>query len=47
MGRATNSVSPETESAIDRLTGILKNKVPANTKWKEVKANYLKEKYGL
>ena len=34
-------------SAVEKLSGILKNKVPENMDWKEVKANHLKKKYGV
>lgn len=34
-------------SAVEKLSGALKNKVPATTSWKEVKTAYLKEKHGV
>lgn len=34
-------------SATDRLSGILKDKMPADLDWKQVKADYLKKKYAL
>ncbi len=34
-------------SAVDKLSGALNRKVPANTEWKEIKENYLKKKYGV
>lgn len=35
------------ESAVKKISGLLKGKAPENMDWKEVKAAYLKEKYGL
>ncbi len=37
----------ENVSAVEKLSGVLKNKAPENMDWKEVKANYLKKKYDL
>jgi uncharacterized protein DUF6364 len=34
-------------SVVDKLSGSLKKAAPQNIQWKEVKANYLKKKYGL
>jgi hypothetical protein len=34
-------------SAVKKLSGVLKNKVPGNISWKEVKSVYLRKKYGL
>jgi predicted ATPase len=34
-------------SAVATLSGALKNKIPADMEWKEVKADYLKKKYGV
>jgi hypothetical protein len=34
-------------SAVDKLSGALNKKVPADIEWKKVKENYLKEKYGV
>ena len=34
-------------SAVDKLSGALNGKVPADVAWKEVKENYLKKKYGV
>ena len=34
-------------SAVDKLSGVLKNKVPANIEWKKTKTDYLKKKHGL
>ncbi len=35
------------ESAVEKLSGSLKNKIPANIEWKKTKADYLKKKHGL
>jgi len=34
-------------STVEKLSGILKNKVPANVDWKKEKKSYLKKRYGL
>lgn len=34
-------------SAVDKLSGVLKDKASENVDWKVTKANYLKKKYGL
>lgn len=33
-------------SAVKSLSGLLKDKVPADADWKSIKADYLKKKYG-
>jgi len=35
------------ESMVEKMSGSLKNKVPENVDWKEIKKNHLKKKYGL
>ena len=35
------------ESAVEQLSGVLKDHLPANTVWKEIKSDYLQKKYGL
>ena len=43
-----NSITAkESESIVEKYSGSLKNRVPAEMDWKEVKANYLKNKYGV
>ncbi len=37
----------EDESVVEKYSGSLKKMVPADMDWKEVKANYLKNKYGV
>ena len=34
-------------SAVEKLSGVLKGKAAVNMEWKDVKANYIKNKYGL
>ncbi len=44
-----DSIAPsdeKKESVVDQLAGVLKNKVPANVDWKDIKADHLKKKYG-
>lgn len=35
------------QSATKKISGLLKDKFPADVDWKDIKAAYLKEKYGL
>ena len=35
------------ESAVQKLSGVLKNKIPDNIELKKTKMGYLKKKYGL
>ena len=34
-------------SAVKKLSGILKDKTPHSKDWKEIKADYLKQKHGV
>lgn len=34
-------------SSVKKISGLLKDKVPADANWKDIKEAYLKEKYGL
>ena len=34
-------------TTVEKLSGILKNKVPVNVEWKNEKNTYLKKRYGL
>ena len=45
-----NSITEKEEkkgSAVEKLSGVLKNRVPVKEGWKEAKENYLKKKHGL
>lgn len=45
-----NSITEQPEnkvSAVDKLSGALKDKVPSDMNWKEIKADHLKKKYGF
>ncbi len=44
-----NTIEATTKNAgaVKKISGLLKDKAPADMKWKDVKAAYLKEKYGL
>lgn len=35
------------ESAVQKLSGTLKNKIPADIEWKKTKTDYLKKRHGL
>ena len=35
------------ESAVQKLSGALKNKIPAGIEWKKTKVDYLKKRHGL
>lgn len=34
-------------STVQKLSGILRNKVPENVEWRKEKMSYLKKRYGL
>lgn len=35
------------KGAVKKISGLLKDKAPADMDWKDIKAAYLKEKYGI
>ena len=35
------------KSVVKKLRGVLKEKLPANTDWRDVKLSYLKDKHAL
>jgi hypothetical protein len=43
---AINNKERRKASSVKKLSGILKNKIPANVEVKTAKANYIKKKYG-
>ena len=45
--RIKNAHKNPENSSVEKWSDTLKNKVPANADWKEIKGAYLKKKHGL